>query len=102
MTTRPDAYLTKVRFDEDVEEDRETAVVYQCQMRWDDLALTATGDVRYCTNCEQRVYTVRDRAGLARCISEGHCVRIPFKGERFLLGAPLYDYMTFPRLKWDE
>lgn len=103
MTNR-DPNPTPVEFGDGQDENgRSFAVVYQCQVKWDDLPRTLHEQVRYCTNCEQHVFAVRDRKGFEQAVAAGKCVMVETKSAGLLLGGPAITDYCAPgkRLMWD-
>lgn len=49
--------------------------VYTCQVGWENLKPTETDGVRWCGDCEQRVFEVTDANDLRAAVAAGKCVR---------------------------
>ena len=90
-------------YDDRDESGRKLAMVYACRVKWDELELTNSDLVRYCTNCSQPVFQVADRNDFERAVAARRCVMVKPKGARdYLLGAPSIGYDPNPKLQWDE
>lgn len=100
LTTEP----TPIHFYEDRDPSgRKLAVVYSCRVKWEELELTNSDLVRYCTNCSQPVFHVSDRNDYERAVAAKRCVMVkPTDKPTLYLGTPVFDYVRDSTLNWDE
>lgn len=100
LTTEP----APIHFYEDRDSNgRKLAVVYSCRVKWEELELTNSDLVRYCTNCSQPVFHVSDRNDYEHAVAARRCVMVKPAGKPTLyLGDRLGDYVRTSPLNWDE
>ena len=77
--------------------------VVACRKRWDELRrVRGASDVRWCSDCEQRVFAVEDQDGLIAAVAANRCVHTTMEGV-VVMGEPyIEEYMAPPPLKWDD
>ena len=59
---------------------------FKCPLKWSKLKKTKFDDVRFCTLCEERVYTAYSKAELKRLTSQGSCVRVITEKQMDVMG----------------
>lgn len=60
---------------------------FKCPLKWSKLKKTKFDDVRFCTLCEERVYTAYSKAELKRLTSQGSCVRVITEKQLDVMGG---------------
>ena len=72
---------------------------FKCTLDWEQLEQTEFDDVRFCTLCDEKVYTAYSKAELKRLVSQGSCVRVITQSSKGMLGvinAPPYSEPLIP------
>lgn len=77
--------------------------VVACRKGWDDLRrLRGLSEVRWCSDCRQRVYSIEDENGLVAAVAANRCVHAKIDGVTFIGEPHIEEYLAPPPLKWDE
>jgi hypothetical protein len=88
------------------QDDARVVSVYQRRVPFDALRTTADPEVKFCDQCAQRVYRVRDFDGFARAVASRLCVwgendlrPTGAASKQVMLGLPM---MPRESLKWED
>lgn len=63
-----------------------TVLVYQCQLRLEDLRDTSHPEIKFCDHCARSVFRARDTEGVLRLVAADACAWIDDGGTEVMLG----------------
>ena len=104
-----DATPTEVQLNGQPADDKRIAAVYRCRLTLERLKDTDHPDVKYCDQCQQRVFKVTDFDGFEKAVASKGCVWGPVdlhssagQGSVPFLGVVTLGYEVSSPLKWDS
>ena len=92
-------------------DDKRVAVIYQCRLRPEQLTETDHPDIKFCDQCQQKVFKITDFDGFEKAVASKGCVWGPvnirstadkLEEARFFGGPGLLTYYAGSTLTWDD
>lgn len=92
-------------------DDKRVAVIYRCRLKPEQLTETDHPDIKFCDQCQQKVFKITDFDGFEKAVASKGCVWGPVNSRstadkseeaRFLGGPGLLTYYVGSTLTWDD
>ncbi|ABM96767.1 hypothetical protein [Methylibium petroleiphilum] len=106
-----DTSPTAIALNGQAADDKRVAVIYRCRLKPEQLAETDHPDIKFCDQCQQKVFKITDFDGFEKAVASKGCIWGPVnirspadkaKEMRFLGGPGLTDYFADSALTWDD
>lgn len=92
-------------------DDKRVAVIYRCRLKPEQLTETDHPDIKFCDQCQQKVFKITDFDGFEKAVASKGCVWGPvnirstsdkLEEARFFGGPGLLTYYAGSTLTWDD